>query len=399
MRMNAVICLFLITALLSVSGCSSPEVTGSGLRVESPESVADYVVFCETGKPGTPLLSDIATALDGVDKVVAADFFGPHGPGWHRTLEIDATEGLQAVENWLRSNLAEPVPNNKICLSFPALQLVICGKDSETRITISRVCSIFTCGDENAEFLKHKLSAGFVDDSQLVAIQKIFQMLTILSYRRYRKTLAKRVDMEQFELNPRWQKAVKAGRFLPLSYLFRVAVSLAVLAVLFVVPEEIFGPDASPRRALVGYLLCTYLVIDLNHLGNLRSFRLRREKPEEAEEKPRVKLGYSYSLGLTQVSYETTFLLLLVLWLILGGYFLFGAAMAPLVIAYRLRFMRANALRKEQGLPPRSYRKLRLAILLLVIAAVLTFIHLHRAKSSRKIGEKGVQSESSGKSE
>jgi hypothetical protein len=250
-----------------------------------------------------------------------------------------------------------------------------------------------------------KMVYSLVVDTWYVCIPVIFALavldpvLTILSYRRYRKTLAKRVDMERFELNPRWQKVVKAGRFLPLSYLFRVAVSLAVLAGLFVFPEEIFGPDPRPRAALVGYLLCTFLIIDLNHLGNLRSFRLRREKPEETQEKPRVKLGYSYSLGLTQVSYETTFLLLLVLWLILGGYFLFGAAVAPLVIAYRLRFMRANALRKEQGLPPRNYRKLRLAILLLVIAAVLTFIHLHRAKSNRKIGEKGVQSESSGKSE
>ena len=227
-------------------------------------------------------------------------------------------------------------------------------------------------------------------DTWYVCIPVIFALavldpaLTILSYRRYRKTLAKRVDMERFELNPRWQKAVKAGRFLPLSYLIRVALSLVVLAVFFILPEAILGPDPSPRRALVGYLLCTFLIIDLNHLGNLRSFGLRRKEPEESQEKPKVRLGYSYSLGLTQVSYETTFLLLLVLWLVTGGYFLFGAAMAPLMIAYRLRFMRKVALRKEEGFPPRSYRSLRLAVLLAVIAGVLLFLHFHRTRAYQK---------------
>lgn len=241
-------------------------------------------------------------------------------------------------------------------------------------------------------------------DTWYVCIPLVFVLavldpaLTILSYRRYRKTLAKRVDMERFELNPRWQKAVKAGRFLPLSYLIRVVLSLAVLGVLFVFSEAILGPDPSPRRALVGYLLCTFLIIDLNHLGNLRSFGLRREKPEEAEDKPKVKLGYSYSLGLTQVSYETTFLLLIMLWLVAGEYFLFGTAIAPLVIAYRLRFMRKAALRKEEGLPPRSYRKLRYAILLAVIAAILTFLHFHRIESDSNNQDR-TQVESSENSE
>jgi hypothetical protein len=172
-----------------------------------------------------------------------------------------------------------------------------------------------------------------------------------------------------------------------------------VLAVLFALPEQIFGPDASPRAALVGYLLCTYLIIDLNHLSNLRSFGLRRTEPEPDGDKPKVKLGYSYSLGLTQLSYETTFLMLLALWLVVGGYFLFGAAAAPLVIAYRLRFIRANALRKEQGLPLRNYRKLRLAVLLAVIAAVLAFVHYHRSIGAGEIKDNRTQSERSGNSE
>jgi len=245
---------------------------------------------------------------------------------------------------------------------------------------------------------------SLIVDTWYVCIPVIFALavldpvLTALSYRRYRRTLAKRVDMERFELNPRWQKAVKAGRLLPLSYLVRVGLSLVVLLLFFFVPK-ILGSDPAPRAALVGYLLCTYFVIDLNHLGNLRSFGLRRAEPEDAEEKPKVKLGYSYSLGLTQVSYETTFLLLFVLWLLVGGYFLFGAAMAPLVIAYRLRFMRANALRKERGLRPRSSRKLRLAILLLVIAAVLAFVHYHRSGSHQRTDEGAVQVESPEKSE
>ncbi len=212
------------------------------------------------------------------------------------------------------------------------------------------------------------------------ALAVLDPVLTALSYRRYRRTLAKCVDMERFELNPRWQKAVKAGRFLPLPYVIRVAVSTGVLLLLFFA-AGILGPDPAPRAALVGYLLCTYLIIDLNHLGNLRSFGMKPAQPEGTEEKPKVKLGYSYSLGLTQVSYETTFLLLLVLWLLAGGYFLFGAAMAPAVIAYRLRFMRANALRKEQGLPPRNYRKLRMAVLLIIIAIILAFLYFHRTES------------------
>ena len=67
-----------------------------------------------------------------------------------------------------------------------------------------------------------------VVDTWYVCIPVIFALavldpvLTVLSYRRYRTTFAKRVDMEQFELNPRWQKAVKAGQFLPLSYQFRM---------------------------------------------------------------------------------------------------------------------------------------------------------------------------------
>lgn len=224
---------------------------------------------------------------------------------------------------------------------------------------------------------------SLIVDTWYVCIPAIFVLavldpvLTVLSYRRYRRTLAKRVDMERFELNPRWQKAVKAGRFLPLPYVIRVAVSTGVLLLLFFA-AGILGPDPSPRAALVGYLLCTYLVIDLNHLGNLRSFGMKPAQPEGSEEKPKVKLGYSYSLGLTQVSYETTFLLLFVLWLLAGGYFLFGAAAAPAIIAYRLRFMRANALRKEDGLPPRNYRKLRLAILFIVIVIVLVFVQNHR---------------------
>lgn len=223
-------------------------------------------------------------------------------------------------------------------------------------------------------------------------------VLTILSYRRYRRTLAKRVDMEQFELSPRWQRAVKKGKFLPIAYLLRVGISLTVLVVFFAMPG-LLGPDPSPRAALVGYLLCTYLIIDLNHLGNLRSFSLKRVEPEGEEEKPKTKLGYSYSLGLTQVSYETTFLLLAAMWLIAGGYFLFGAMLAPAVISLRLRMIRANALRKEAGLPPRSYRKLRLAALLAVIAAALAFIHYHRTRGYREPQREGTQSESSVKSE
>jgi hypothetical protein len=234
------------------------------------------------------------------------------------------------------------------------------------------------------------------------ALAVLDPVFTVLSYRRYRRTLAKRVDMERFELNPRWQKAVRAGKLLPLSYLARIGVGLAILALFFFDPFDVLGPDKGPRAALVGYLLCQYLIIDLNHLGNLRSFELRREDREPAEEgageKPKVKLGYSYSLGLTQVSYETTFLLLGGLWLVLGGYFLFGAAVAPAVIAYRLRFMRANALRREEGLAPRDYRKLRLAILLLVIAAILVFVHFHRTGVLESRGET-AQSESPGNSE
>ncbi len=217
----------------------------------------------------------------------------------------------------------------------------------------------------------------------IFALAVLDPVLTVLSYRRYRATLAKRVDMEQFELNPRWQKAVKAGQFLPLSYVVRILLGLAVLMLFFIMPRDIFGPDHSPRAVLIGYLLCQYLVVDLNHIGNLRIFGLKRAKPEEetGEEKPKARLGYSYSVGLTQVSYETTFLMLLILWLVLGGYFLFGAAIAPLVIAYRLRFMRANALRREQGLSPRNYRSFRLAVLLMVIAAALAFAYHHRIES------------------
>lgn len=226
-------------------------------------------------------------------------------------------------------------------------------------------------------------------------------VLTVLSYRRYRATLAKRVDMEQFELNPRWQKAVKAGQFLPLSYVVRILLGLTILMLFFIVPRQILGPDHSPRAVLIGYLLCQYLVVDLNHIGNLRIFGLRRAKPKEEteEEKPKTRLGYSYSVGLTQVSYETTFLLLLILWFVLGGYFLFGAAIAPLVIAYRLRFMRANALRKEQSLSPRNYRSIRLAILCIVIATALVFLHFHRTRTMEHSGEGAVQSESSGNNE
>jgi hypothetical protein len=246
-----------------------------------------------------------------------------------------------------------------------------------------------------------------VVDTWYICIPVIFALavldpvLTVLSYNRYRRTLARRVDMEQFELNPRWQKAVKAGQFLPLSYVVRILLGLAVLMLFFIVPRQILGPDHSPRAALIGYLLCQYLIVDLNHIGNLRIFGLERAKPEEEgeEEKPRARLGYSYSVGLTQVSYETTFLMLLALWLMLGGYFLFGAAIAPLVIAYRLRFMRANALRKEQGLAPRNYRSFRLAVLCLVIAVALIFVHFHRERTMKRPGAGAVQSESPGKSE
>lgn len=227
----------------------------------------------------------------------------------------------------------------------------------------------------------------FVVETWYVCIPVIFALavldpvLTILSYRRYRKTLAKQVDMEQFELNPRWQKAVAKGKFLPAAFLVRLVIGLGLLLLLFLDPFDVLGPDKSPLAALVGYLMCQYLIVDLNHLGNLRSFGLKRAEPEGTEEKPKTKLGYSYSLGLTQVSYETTFLLLLVMWLVVGGFFLFGAAFAPAVIAYRLRFMRANALRKEQGVALRNYRSLRLAILLVVIAAALVFVHNHRIES------------------
>jgi len=235
----------------------------------------------------------------------------------------------------------------------------------------------------------------------IFALALLDPLLTILSYRSYRKTLAKRVDMEQFELNPRWQKAVEAGRALPLAYLLRVAVTLGLLLLFFLWPG-LLGTDPSPRAALVGYLFCTYLVIDVNHIGNVRSFGLKPRKPEkrqEDSEQPKVRLGYSYSLGLTQISYETTFVVLFALWMVAGGYFLFGAMMAPAVIAYRLRFIRANALRKESGLSPRNYKKLRLAVLFMVIAAVLTFVHFHRARALQETRGGEAQSERSGKSE
>ncbi len=225
---------------------------------------------------------------------------------------------------------------------------------------------------------------SLIVETWYVCIPVIFMLavldpvLTVLSFRRYKKTLAKKVDIEKFELNPRWQKEVEKGNFLPAAFVIRVAVSLVGLLVLFLLPE-VFGPDPSPRDAIVGYLLCTFLIIDLNHLSNIRSFALERLQAGPAEAQKKVRLGYSYSLGLTELSYETTFLLLFVLFLLLGGYFLFGAMLAPLVTAVRLRFMRVNALRKEAGLAQRNYRKLRLAMLFIVIAAVVAFLWDHRS--------------------
>ena len=152
--------------------------------------------------------------------------------------------------------------------------------------------------------------------------------LTIVGARLYKRGYGKHVRHENYELNPRWQRSIDAGRWFNPRHLLATAL---VTAVLVYYGESVEPPDDPSYAFLIGLTITLYLIIVGRHLGNILIFRHAINRP--ADLSGEARLSYRVGLNASQSQLWQVFLPLAAIALYERTAFVCGCLCAPISLA------------------------------------------------------------------
>jgi hypothetical protein len=142
--------------------------------------------------------------------------------------------------------------------------------------------------------------------------------LTVAGMRQYQRQYGQHIRLEQYELNPLWQKSIEQNRWFNRRHLF------IVLFITIIVVGLSNGTGAPDRdRFLFGALVTIYLYIIGRHLSNILNFRYIAHNPQQL--RGEVVISYRATLKSSQFQVLPALLPLLLAALVVNSYFLFGS--------------------------------------------------------------------------
>lgn len=175
-------------------------------------------------------------------------------------------------------------------------------------------------------------------------LMQVDYYLTLWSSALYERHFSGFVKTEDFELNPMWQKAVRARRlFNPVS----LFVTLLMTGAVFVLCRCDGAFPYEGRQFIVGFALGLYAAVNLNHVSNIMTYQYFRDHPGAAH----GALGYrlNAALRMAEIRYEVLAGVLLLAAFLAPMIFTIAFALAPVFVSVRLKFLRFRAERRDPG--------------------------------------------------
>jgi len=166
----------------------------------------------------------------------------------------------------------------------------------------------------------------------LASLQFLDYYLTLVGFKLYKSGYNKHVEIESYELNPRFRKSISKGQY-SWHHLFFVIVGLLVLwGSHYLGNLEVYGFSMSTFYMLQGMLFSAFVYINTKHIQNILLFRLVRDNPYLLSGKLKQKLLFSLKAG--QYGAISTAMLLFFVFIFVPSYFTFGVFLGPLVILF-----------------------------------------------------------------
>lgn len=153
--------LFLVLSLCALASCC--RATRSKTEEEACEVAVHYF---DDGKSGSPLFSDISGFIKQAKAITLCVWVWVPQRGERKTV-VDSTEGLQAVEGWLKKNLTRSVPYSNMGAVESAYRLIIFKRDDFNK-------SLRECPSLIVPLWTQVGECRLIPDSELEALEKIF---------------------------------------------------------------------------------------------------------------------------------------------------------------------------------------------------------------------------------
>lgn len=171
--------------------------------------------------------------------------------------------------------------------------------------------------------------------------------LTLVNYRWYTRSLAEKIEVEQFELNPQFQEAVYKGKYSP-THFFGAVIVLSFIFFFSFLNARLFG--SSETRLVYEYFLFSLIVsqfvfVIFQHLR--LHFIMRAYSKKKSILEGHVKQRYEYTLMSGEVEAVAFSVASGFLFVLQPTSVTFGFMCGPLLLAYYYRLWRKKHARTQ----------------------------------------------------
>jgi hypothetical protein len=173
----------------------------------------------------------------------------------------------------------------------------------------------------------------------IISLSILDYLLTLKAKKDFEKELGENIHLENFELNPIWQKSIKQGK-----YNFKHLLTLIILTIIIV---YIYYDDDSKilYEFFVGFFLILLVIVNTQHIQNIAISSFKKEHPTEIEGGVKLSMG---SLYYTSMLSQLSMALLLIFVLFFNpSIFLFGGIMGILVYNLKQYSWYQNAMKEK----------------------------------------------------
>lgn len=144
-------------------------------------------------------------------------------------------------------------------------------------------------------------------------------------------------ETPHYEMNPRYQELIHDQKDLPKrTYLARISIAGALGVLVYIIRLPFFNETRAISEKIiefvVGGFLLLYLMINLNHLTNLYTFRYIRNHPEAIEGS--LKMNEKYSYATTRRNYFNFIIIWIVVYILTGRLFFFGGVVEQIILIF-----------------------------------------------------------------
>ncbi|MFX1513265.1 MAG: hypothetical protein ACFFCQ_11820 [Promethearchaeota archaeon] len=162
--------------------------------------------------------------------------------------------------------------------------------------------------------------------------------LTLLGYSLYKKYSSSKLEFEHYELNPLWQQSIQKFKKLNPIHIFFVLTSLFLVSLVWII-------DLQPFQFFIGIIVIPYLIVNLQHLGNILNFYHLKKRPQDIQGKQ--KLSHVYVLKSSLLRLTQFELLLIFLAIIEKSLIIFGGILGLTFLLIRFWFLYWKEYQKE----------------------------------------------------